>query len=121
MKIIIDRDSVCIGDDFSHQQIIECDENETIESLINKLLQSNFFPIESLKKLTEKWNAKIDNNIILVYFPINNKIKYIIDKTTPVNNIGIKNIYFKATKKTCLPEKSNIKDYLLFILFICLF
>ena len=64
MKIIIDRDSVCMGDDFGHQKTIECSEDETIESLIIKILQTDFFPVEDLKYLASKWDLKVNNNII---------------------------------------------------------
>lgn len=101
MKIIIDRDSVCMGDDFGHQKTIECSDDETIESLINKILQSNFFPVEDLKYMASKWELKVNNNKILTFFPNNNKIKYHIDKSTPINNIEANQLLFTHLGNPC--------------------
>ena len=98
MKIIIDRDSVCMGDDFGHQQTIECSEDETIESLMNKILQSNFFPVEDLKFIAKKWVLNIDNNKILTFYPNRNKIKYHIDKNISINNIKEDKLFFSYTE-----------------------
>ena len=95
MEIIIDRDSVCMGDDFGHQLTIECSEDETIESIMDKILQTNFFPVENLKNIAEKWDAIVNKETIFTYIPINNSIEYIIDKNSSVINLNIRYIYFK--------------------------
>ena len=95
MKIIIDRDSVCMGDDFGHQLTIECSDDETLESLMNKILQTDFFPAKDLSKVTKKWKVKIDKQNILTFFPNENKVDYHINKNTIINNLKSQNIYFK--------------------------
>ena len=105
MEIIIDRDSVCMGDDFGHQKTIECSEDETIESLMDKILQTNFFPVESLKNLASGWYAYVNKDIIFKYFPINNKIDYIIDKNSTINSLDYNYIYFRNSS---FPIDENI-------------
>ena len=121
MEIIIDRDSVCMGDDFGHQLTIECSEDETIESIMDKILQTNFFPVENLKNIAEKWDAIVNKETIFTYIPINNSIEYIIDKNSSVINLNIRYIYFKLKQRLFTLEKPNKKDYFLLTLFICLF
>jgi len=101
MKIIIDRDSVCMGDDFGHQKAIECSEDETIESLMNKLLQTDFFPVEDLRYMANKWELKINSNKVLTFFPNNNKIKYHIDKNTPISSIENNKLFFSYISNSC--------------------
>ncbi len=101
MKIIIDRDSICMGDDFCHQQVIDCNENETIESFINKILKSNFFPVEELKFMVRKWELNIYNKKILTFFPNNNKIKYHIDKNIEIKNIEKNLLFFTYYNNPC--------------------
>ena len=114
MKVIIDRDSVCMGDDFCHQLTIECSDDETIESIMNKILKSKFFPVENLNHIVKKWNTIINNEIILNFYPTENRIEYLIDKNYNIANLENLNIYFKATNEdgTVLLGKfiSNINE-----------
>lgn len=120
MKIIIDRDSVCMGDDFGHQLTIECSDDETIESIMNKILKSKFFPVENLNHIVKKWNTIINNEIILNFYPTENRIEYLIDKNYNIANLENLNIYFKAIRESYTSSKRTPKDYFLLILFICL-
>lgn len=45
MKVIINRDSVCMGDDaVDHQKTYQMDNNATYEDLFNVLLEDRYFP-----------------------------------------------------------------------------
>ena len=89
LRISIDRDSVCAGDDIdSHRIELEFDEKATIQDLINKIKKINYLAQISGGKAT--WILMKQGNEIAVLAQQWRNAKYLISEKTLLSDLTLK-------------------------------
>ena len=101
MKITVDRDSVCMGDDVdSHKRTVVLDDGASCGDLLRMLQGSNFFSNVSGNDVV--WVLTAGDTYVLAYYTKTGRVSQLIAETSLAEVSGMGTLNFKYCTS---PEK----------------